>query len=66
MSEAKTQESVPVWFTLIFAAYVIGAVPWFFVELIMWTQPGTPYSFSDVVFFTFIWPLRFLMWLLLS
>jgi hypothetical protein len=65
MSDVKNSENVPIWFTTLLATYVIGAVPWFFVELVMWAQPGTPYSFSDVVFFTFIWPLRFLMWLLL-
>jgi hypothetical protein len=48
------------------AAYLIGAVPWGLFELVTWAQPGVPYSVSDVVIFTLIWPLRFLMWFFLT
>ena len=66
MTQPTSKDTAPAWLVTAIAAYLIGAVPWGLFELVTWAQPGVPYSFGDVVIFTLIWPLRFLMWFFLS
>ncbi len=62
MTAIEKDEPISVTLNLLLTGYVLGAIPWGLFELVIWMQPGTPYKLSDVLFFTLIWPLRFLMW----
>lgn len=66
MTSNGKDEPISVIINLILGAYILGAIPWGLFELVVWLQPGTPYKLTDVLFFTFIWPLRFLIWTLMG
>ncbi|MEZ5941382.1 MAG: hypothetical protein R3C18_08330 [Planctomycetaceae bacterium] len=66
MASSAATDSFPTWFSTLVSAYLIGAIPWGLFEMSMWLQPGVPYGFGDVVFFTLLWPLRLLMWVTLG
>ena len=61
MSAIEKNEPISVSLKLVLGSYLFGAIPRGLFELVVWMQPGTPYQLSDVLFFTFIWPLRFLI-----